>query len=142
MAVVAVFADSAFLYALLDRHDWSIVPRSNAFGRSCSAQRPLICTDYVVAEALALAKSRAGSLRVASPCGSELRIDRLDGIDWRSAGGSDSPRRSLLRKHADHEYSFTDCTSFVVMRELTIRDALTIDAHFVEAGFRALLRAG
>ncbi|MCL4181260.1 MAG: hypothetical protein KJ072_26400 [Verrucomicrobia bacterium] len=37
-------------------------------------------------------------------------------------------------------YSFTDCTRFVVMRELPLRDALTADHHFVEAGFRGLLR--
>ena len=30
-------------------------------------------------------------------------------------------------------------TSFVVMRELGLRDALTTDKHFAEAGFRILL---
>jgi len=50
-----------------------------------------------------------------------------------------SKKRALFRKHADHGYSFTDCTSFVLMQELKIRDALTSDHHFVEAGFRVLL---
>ena len=47
--------------------------------------------------------------------------------------------KAFFRKHADHGYSFTDCTSFVVMRELALTEALTTDRHFVEAGFKALL---
>lgn len=47
--------------------------------------------------------------------------------------------KAFFRKHADHGYSFTDCTSFVVMRELGLTDALTTDRHFSEAGFNVLL---
>ncbi len=46
-----------------------------------------------------------------------------------------------LRRHADPGYSFTDCTSFVVMRELRLHDVLTNDHHFTEAGFRPILLA-
>jgi predicted nucleic acid-binding protein len=49
---------------------------------------------------------------------------------------------SFLAKHADHGWSFTDCASFVVMKELRLRNALTKDVHFEEAGFVALLREG
>jgi predicted nucleic acid-binding protein len=47
--------------------------------------------------------------------------------------------KMLLRKRADHAYSFTDCASFVVMRELVLRQVLTSDRHFKEAGFEVLL---
>jgi hypothetical protein len=47
--------------------------------------------------------------------------------------------KAFFRKHADHAYSFTDCTSFVVMRELKLSQALTSDRHFTQAGFEALL---
>ena len=40
---------------------------------------------------------------------------------------------------ADHRYSFTDCSSFVLMAELGLKQALTTDRHFIEAGFQALL---
>jgi uncharacterized protein len=55
-----------------------------------------------------------------------------------------APRRFLaakayFRKHADHGYPFTDCTSFVLMRELDMTAALTTDRHFIEAGFEVLL---
>jgi len=45
----------------------------------------------------------------------------------------------LFRRHDDKEWSFTDCVSFAVMRELKIADAFTTDNHFAQAGFNPLL---
>ena len=45
----------------------------------------------------------------------------------------------LYRARADKEWSLTDCISFVVMKELKIKAALTADRHFEQAGFEALL---
>lgn len=47
----------------------------------------------------------------------------------------------LFRRRRDKEWSLTDCTSFVVMDEHKIYEALTADAHFEQAGFVALLRS-
>lgn len=46
----------------------------------------------------------------------------------------------LFRNRDDKEWGLVDCVSFVVMRERGIDDSLTADDHFVQAGFRALLR--
>jgi predicted nucleic acid-binding protein len=48
----------------------------------------------------------------------------------------------LYMSHSDKSWSLTDCASFIIMRERKIRDALTFDRHFEQAGFRALLREG
>jgi predicted nucleic acid-binding protein len=45
----------------------------------------------------------------------------------------------LFQARADKEWGLTDCVSFVVMQERAITDALTADAHFLQAGFRPLL---
>ena len=47
----------------------------------------------------------------------------------------------LYKTHEDKEWGLIDCFSFVAMRQAEIREALTFDAHFVQAGFRALMRA-
>ncbi len=47
----------------------------------------------------------------------------------------------LYRERSDKEWGLTDRISFVVMQERGITDALTMDEHFQQAGFRALLRA-
>lgn len=46
----------------------------------------------------------------------------------------------LFRKRSDKNWGLVDCISFIVMEESGITDALTADGHFVQAGFRALLR--
>ena len=46
----------------------------------------------------------------------------------------------LFQNRTDKEWELTDCISFVVMREWNLTEVLTADAHFEQAGFRALLR--
>ena len=47
--------------------------------------------------------------------------------------------KALWRRFREHAFPLTDCTSFVVMRELGLRDALTADRHFRTMGFNPLL---
>jgi predicted nucleic acid-binding protein len=137
MASESVFADSSFFFALAAKRDSVHDAAVGTFAKLLRAQRRLITTDYIVDEALTLTKARANA---AVSLALLERIEQSEAIvlehmtlaRWESA-------KTLFRKHADHGYSFTDCTSFVLMRELRIRDVLTTDHHFAEAGFRPLL---
>jgi|SRR5579872_1893302 len=46
----------------------------------------------------------------------------------------------LYRTRPDKEWGLIDCVSFVAMQDREIGAALTPDDHFVQAGFRALMR--
>lgn len=46
----------------------------------------------------------------------------------------------LYAARPDKEWGLIDCVSFVVMQDRGITEALAADQHFVQAGFRALLR--
>ncbi len=46
----------------------------------------------------------------------------------------------LFSNRTDKEWGLVDCISFIVMQKREITEALTADEHFVQAGFRALLR--
>ena len=108
------------------------------FGQLARSGRAIVTSDYVVAEAINLAIARRGR-----PVAERLLdlFERSLGlrIEWIEANRF-ATAKAYFRQHADHGYSFTDCSSFVLMRELRISDALTTDRHFVAAGFRSLLR--
>jgi predicted nucleic acid-binding protein len=40
----------------------------------------------------------------------------------------------------DKEWTLTDCSSILVMRERGLTDVLSADRHFEQAGFHALLK--
>jgi uncharacterized protein len=48
---------------------------------------------------------------------------------------------SLYYSRPDKEWSLTDCISFLVMEDRKIREALTGDRHFAQAGFEILYKA-
>ena len=132
-----VFVDSSGLYALADHRDPSHPSAQRCVARLLKSGVGLVLTDYIIDEACTLAKARGGgygALRLLEI----LERSEAFRLVW-IAEERFEPAKSFFRKHADHGYSFTDCTSFVVMQELRIRDALTTDHHFTEAGFRALL---
>jgi predicted nucleic acid-binding protein len=132
-----LFVDTSGLYALADHRDpVRAKARKVAEARAASGSR-LVLTDYVLDEACTLAKARAGSFAAS---GLLKLVEASAGfrMEWVGPDRFEAAK-AYFRKHADHDCSFTDCTSFVVMQELRLRDALTTDRHFAEAGFRALL---
>ncbi len=137
MAFDAVFGDASFFFALAAKRDVAHEAAVSTFAALLRKQRHIVTTDYVLDEALTLTKARANAAVAVALL---ERIEQSDAIELEMVN---APRfelaKILFRKHADHGYSFTDCTSFVLMRELRIKDALSTDRHFTEAGFRPLL---
>lgn len=98
----------------------------------------LITTDYVCAETLTVLRFRLG-LRVAERWWRQIEessLVRFEGIDSRRAENA----RAMFFRYGDKDFSFVDCTSFVVMRELRLDKALTLDIHFAQMGFHVVPR--
>lgn len=132
-----VFVDTSGLYALVDKRDGHHPRARKIVGKLVRGGQKLVVTDYVVAETVNLAKARSGThvaLRVLDLIEQSVGIR----VEWIGQARFDATK-AFVRKHADHDYSFTDCSSFVVMRELRLTQALTSDGHFPEAGYEALL---
>jgi predicted nucleic acid-binding protein len=136
MAAREAFVDTSALYALIDRRDSHHAVMAERVRRLLGSRRKLVTTDYVVCESVNLANARAGH-HVGSRILELIERSAALRIEWIGSLRFESTK-TFYRRHSDHRYSFTECTSFVVMRvrELRISDVLTTDEHFREAGFK------
>ena len=128
------FADTFYYLGLLNPRDEAhdqVIEFTKAFTGT------MVTTDWVITE-LADALSDLANRRTLVEFVESLRVDpavrivpagrRLLNKAW-----------DLYQRRLDKEWSLTDCTSFVVMRERGLTTALTGDRHFEQAGFQILL---
>ena len=92
-----------------------------------------VSTDFVMDETLTLLRMRLG-LETAERWWHLVEPSPRVVWEWIDPDRAERARRWFFRWR-DKAFSFTDCTSFVVMRERKIRTALTTDKHFAMAGF-------
>lgn len=97
----------------------------------------LLTTNYVVDETLTLVRVRL-DLDAAESWWNDVTASRRVVVEEIGVLRAARARQDWLFKYRDKGFSFTDCTSFVVMRELRIKNALTTDHHFQQAGFTRL----
>ncbi len=95
-----------------------------------------LSTDYVMDETLTLLRARGG-LAVAEQWWMQVGEGPRVRWEWVSPARAEKARYWFFRWR-DKAFSFTDCTSFVVMKERRINVALTGDRHFAQAGFEVL----
>jgi uncharacterized protein len=132
------FVDTSGFYALLVARDDKHVRASSTMKLARQRRAGFVTTDYVLDETVTLLVARKHRHLVQPFLQVTLRSSACR-IEWTDPERF-SQAVSFFTKHADHEWSFTDCVSFVVMKQLRLRRALTKDKNFSEAGFTALLR--
>ena len=131
----ALFIDTAGWMACADAADPACLPTRTARDRALERGQLLVTTDYVIDETLTLVCLRLG-LTAAEAWWAQVEASSRLRVEWVGPARADSARHLFFR-HRDKDFSFTDCTSFIVMQELKLREALTTDGHFEQAGFDA-----
>ncbi len=96
-----------------------------------------ITTDYVFDELVTLALVRLGHA-AAIKAGSLLRDSHETRLELVLPNDQEGAWK-LFQERTDKTSSFTDCTSFTVMRRLGIEEAATTDEHFEQEGFKVIL---
>ncbi|MCX6942019.1 MAG: PIN domain-containing protein [Verrucomicrobia bacterium] len=131
--VADVFWDTGGFFALLNADDpGHAVARELLCDQEIKRQRS-VTTSWVVGETCTLLVARKRPHMVSR---------FLDHVQASKALWCVHPDEShfvqtaaFLRKHLDQGYSFVDCSSMVIMREMRLQTVFTTDRHFLEAGF-------
>lgn len=131
------FADSSFLVArfnVRDRNHRAAIAYMKEQRRPGGEAFRLVFSDYVFDETVTALAVRSRRHDLVSAAGQaileskNLRLVRVEAPAFEAAW-------KLFVRRSDKRWSFTDCTSFVLMENLGIRKALTFDANFRQAGF-------
>jgi len=133
----AVFADTSYYVALLSDRD---VHHAAAISYGASESVSIVTTEFVLIEVATFFRrpaDRVGFVRFDAHLRSDSQATVLPATAELYKSGL-----ALFAARPDKEWSLTDCTSFAVMTERKLTDALTADVHFVQAGFKALLLDG
>jgi predicted nucleic acid-binding protein len=133
--LTSIFADSGYYVALLLQTDQA---HDRAVEITQQLQSPIITTAWVlteVANTFSAPQFRGDFISLLDDLQADPNV-RLIAPDATIFGQG----IELYRNRPDKSWSLTDCISFVVMEREEIKDALTGDRHFEQAGFNALLR--
>jgi predicted nucleic acid-binding protein len=127
------FVDTGAWYALLDHKD----PDHRAVIEAFAEYRGrLVTSNFVFDETLTLVRHHLG-WSVAHQFGSSLREQRVARLE-RITPQDETAAWSIFEQQQDKHYSFTDCTSFALVRRLALSICLAIDADFRAFGLRCL----
>lgn len=132
-----VFVDTSAFKAFYDPND----PRhrqARSFTDLVAAKklytRGFVTSDYVLDETLTLLRftmghSQAATFAKAIHESQAFRVLHVSQEEFSEA-------LELFIRSKDKEWSFTDCTSFNIMKRLGVVKAFTFDPHFRQAGFQ------
>lgn len=109
------------------------------YQEAIASRRQLVTSNYVINELVRLAQSRMRSARsdlfsfvdrfAAQPLVNMIHID----------AATHARAWDLLKKMEDKEWSLVDASSFILMRDRGMYEALTTDHHVAQAGFQPML---
>lgn len=134
-----IFVDTAGWAALANQREYHHQAAKDIFDKAWTDGTHLFTTSLVLAELTSLLTR----MRITKTKQVELIDDLTDDTSVRIIFIDEEHNAAswkLWRERLDKEWSFIDCSSFVVMNLLGITDAVTSDHHFEQAGFIQLLK--
>ena len=131
----AVFADTYFFLALLNKRE---AQHRSSVDISKDPHVNLVTTEWVLAEfgdAYSAPQDRSDFAEMYRTLATNPRVKIVPADTQLFQRGVD-----FFERRPDKNWTLTDCISFVVMQDEEIREALTADRHFEQAGYIALLK--
>lgn len=128
-----LFVDTSAWYAYVNRRDPDHKKVRRLLG---TFPGKLVTSNFVFDETVTFCLMRQGHA-LAAQVGDTLRDPAVVDL-LRISADDETAAWNLFLDRPDKEYSFTDCTSFVLMRRLGLQQAASLDRDFQREGFEVL----
>jgi predicted nucleic acid-binding protein len=130
----AMFLDSGAIYALADASD---LDHGAVRGVYADAARRFVTHELILVEVFSLITKRLHKAAAINIVGALRVSPRLEIVPL--TPGLLSAGWDRCRRFADKDWDWIDRVSFELMNQRGLREALSLDRHFVQAGFTAPL---
>jgi len=128
------FVDTSYYLALMNAND---VAHNKAKNFAETSDATLLTTSFVlteIADCLAAVSLRPAFAKFMTDIHADEKTTVIYPTDSLFYQAID-----LYRDRLDKDWTLTDCVSFVVVQHYGIKEAVTIDERFKQAGFKILL---
>lgn len=125
------FIDTGAFYAFVDRSD---AEHNKVVSILKDQAEQFVTSNYVVDELITLFRFRRIPFEKFSPLIDSIWNEDICNI-VRVTQEIDRKAWALMKKYKDHDFSFTDCTTFILMQEHGIKKVCSMDSHFQVMGF-------
>ncbi len=124
-----IFIDTSAFYALADQGENNHLTAKNIIENIIvKSSYKMITTDYIIDETLTLISKRVGKYY------SLMFLDNITASDLLKIIKINENQFfktiELFKRYENESFSFTDCSSFVIISDLKIEKVFTFDKHF------------
>jgi predicted nucleic acid-binding protein len=133
MAIDKQFVDTGAFIAVTDRSDQYHERAVAHFRKLLQTRHPILTTNFILDETYTMLKRKLGAdaaitFGIAIKTSGQLEILTIDEEIEKRAW-------EIFKKYRDQDFSYTDCTSFAVMKMKKMKTAFAFDTHFQIFGF-------
>lgn len=132
----SVFLDSGAIYALTDRNDLDHARVKHAYLHD---GRRFVTHQLILLETFSLITKRLHKFAALTTIAALRKSPRVEIVQPAPELLESAWRR--CEKFSDKEWDWIDCTSFELMHQRKLTEALTLDHHFGQAGFISVVEA-
>lgn len=129
-----LYLDTSAFYAFLDKSDSN---HNKIAGIFHIRPECFVTSNYVLDELITLLRVRKIFIEKFKPFIDALLNEEICNV-IRISKKIEFDAWRMMNKYKEHLFSFTDCTSFILMKNYRISKVCTLDKHFRIAGFELI----
>lgn len=135
-----IMLDTNFLVGLYNSNDQYYLRAMNLSKEYMNEKHTLFLTNYIYDETLTHLLTSYPGYGYGRTQIFEKAISNFPHITYVDLDTTlQAKAKDIFFKYSkDHVWSFTDCTTYALMKDLKIKQILTFDDHFTEMGFEVL----